>query len=543
MKKLLSVLHPFLIALAPILALCSRNTADVDPTSRTVLVGLGISLAAAGLVFGLFALLTRSLLRGALIASLTLILFFTYGHVFDVVKGFGWPARHHHIHLLVGGFWLLALGAGWAVLWRTRWNLAEASLVLTVAAGMMVGFSGVRLAGNSASRVSARALESPLPVSILSAKHPVAASPSSLDGGAKPDVYYIILDGYARGDVLQNIYGFDNSEFLNGLRERGFYVAEKSAANYPMTHLSLASSLNLDYLQEAGAPMGEEAEERTPYYAMIQNPLVGRIFRSNGYRFIHFATNYRGTESSEIADEVVRYRPAWLQGEFMDVLIRTSALRVMEPNVAGLHLHAFESLRGMSRKAGGKFVFAHFVVPHNPYVFDRHGGIRHDIRLDLQFKVKTGGWDNRQAYIDQLRFVNEKIEACIDSILANSQAPPVIIVQADHGSASLYNSMRGAAPEQGEAFVRERLPILNAYLVPEKVKAQLYPSISPVNSFRLLCNSMFGARYELLPERHYTGWYGSRNGLTEVTEIVKRGAPDARDVRQAKVTSAADMMD
>jgi hypothetical protein len=30
-----------------------------------------------------------------------------------------------------------------------------------------------------------------------------------------PDIYYIILDGYGRSDVLKNEYGYDNSDFLN----------------------------------------------------------------------------------------------------------------------------------------------------------------------------------------------------------------------------------------------------------------------------------------------------------------------------------------
>jgi hypothetical protein len=508
-----------------------------------VLTALGIAVVGAGLLFGLFAAMTRNLLGGALIASLTLVLFFTYGHVFDLVKALGWPVRHDHIHLLVGCVWLAGLMAGAGLIWRNRCNLAEASLVFTLAAGMMVGFSVVQLVGNSASHVSARSRRSPMVMRNLDAKQPAASSPVPASKGVKPDVYYIILDGYARGDVLHDVYEFDNSNFLNGLRDRGFYVAEESAANYPMTYLSLASSLNLDYLNDSSARRDDESEERTSFYAMIQDPLVGRIFRSNGYRFIHFATNYRGTESSEIADEIIRYRPAWLQGEFMEVLIRRSALRLMEPNVAGLHLHAFESLREMPQKPGPKFVFAHFIVPHNPYVFDRHGNVRHDVPLSLQFKEKTGGWDNRQAYIDQMIFVNQRIQECIDSILADSSIPPIIIVQADHGSASLYHSAEGDVPELDEAFIRERLPILNAYRVPENIRTRLYPSISPVNSFRVLCSEMFGTDFELLPERHYIGWYRSGNRMTEVTEVVKRKKPAPSVVGDAQVASGANVVE
>jgi hypothetical protein len=53
--------------------------------------------------------------------------------------------------------------------------------------------------------------------------------------GYNPDIYYIIVDGYARADVLREYYEFDNSEFLNGLEKRGFTVNDSSRANYYWT--------------------------------------------------------------------------------------------------------------------------------------------------------------------------------------------------------------------------------------------------------------------------------------------------------------------
>ncbi|HJR91180.1 MAG TPA: hypothetical protein VJ938_01925, partial [Acidimicrobiia bacterium] len=63
-----------------------------------------------------------------------------------------------------------------------------------------------------------------------------------------PDVYFVVLDGYARSDVLQEIYGFDNRVFEGMLRSNGFEVAENATANYSVTHFSLASTLGMDYV-------------------------------------------------------------------------------------------------------------------------------------------------------------------------------------------------------------------------------------------------------------------------------------------------------
>lgn len=65
----------------------------------------------------------------------------------------------------------------------------------------------------------------------------------------RPDIYFIVLDGYGREDMLRQLFGIDNSEFVGYLEEKGFIVPEHSLSNYPKTALSIASTLNLDYVQ------------------------------------------------------------------------------------------------------------------------------------------------------------------------------------------------------------------------------------------------------------------------------------------------------
>jgi hypothetical protein len=46
---------------------------------------------------------------------------------------------------------------------------------------------------------------------------------------------------------------------------------------------------------------------------------------------------------------------------------------------------------------------------------------------------------------------------------------------------------------------------LNAYYLPG-YKNKLYPSISPVNTFRLIFDSYFGGKYDMLPDvAYYSG--------------------------------------
>ena len=61
------------------------------------------------------------------------------------------------------------------------------------------------------------------------------------DDASHPDVYYVILDGYARADALATHYGYDNEPFLDALRERGFVVADQGhlelSVHLPVTRL------------------------------------------------------------------------------------------------------------------------------------------------------------------------------------------------------------------------------------------------------------------------------------------------------------------
>jgi hypothetical protein len=87
----------------------------------------------------------------------------------------------------------------------------------------------------------------------------------------------------------------------------------------------------------------------------------------------------------------------------------------------------------------------------------------------------------------------------IDRILAESDSPPIIILQADHSS-KVYNQLN---PVQ-DVKMKLLFPILNAYYLPGVGEEKLYSTITPVNSFRLLLNLYFGTHLPLLPDDSYT---------------------------------------
>ena len=537
MKDRTFVLHPVLCALAPVLTLWANNAEHVE--LYPMLLVCAASMLAAALLTGVFAILTRDVYRGAIIGSLFVLLFFLNGQAFDFVVTRGWIKHPRHADIVLGAGCLALFIAAWFAVVRMRFDPRKPTRILNIASSILVllavaGMPYKRVFGAAASQW----IEAPdrLPA-MLDKSNPSPAAPIPDDDPSKPDVYYIILDGYAREDVLKSLLGFDNSQFIRWLKDRGFYVAENSAANYPITHFSLASSLNLDYMDQVAACLPPDSDSQLPYYELIQNNLAGRIFRSQGYRFIHFATNFRATEDSQIADEVIRRYPSWMQNEFIEVLVRNSALRPFGPKVAEIHLNAFERLSDVPQQRGPKFVFTHFVLPHPPYVFDQDGNIRQDVLLDLDFRHRTQEPQDRIHYVNQLIFTNKKIMETIDAILANSRQKPVILLQSDHGSRFLFGGTPRALPKR-EAFLRERFPVLNAYYFPSELPCEIYPSISPVNSFRVVFNHLFGTDYELLEDRHYIVWHDFGIHLVDVTDTARKGAPTADDIARLEAMDA-----
>lgn len=494
--KNLSLAHPYLFAIVPIVHLYAHNFGQCD--LRELGRYVAVALAATALLLAIAWLVTRSMTKAACIATVIVVIFLNYGRLYDFL------VSEKALSLLpqYAGHWVLsclsvAIVAAAAVYFgRTQRNLQPLCGFLTCTAAILVALSAAQIVSQTETQDSELGnLLDPLQA------YP-KTSPLAEKTPDRPDVYYIILDGYARADNLQRMFDFDNSEFLNHLRSRGFYVADRSCSNYPYTFISLASSLHMRYLDDLLDP--NHGPNIYRFSSFLRSPLVGRIFQSKGYRFIHFKTNFFPTSRSDVADISIGGGPDWLRDEFSQVLWRSTMLRLFEPSMAQQHLRALEALTQIPRIKGPTFTFAHLIIPHHPYVFDRDGNV-------VQFVSQSLAWDaaigkNKHDYIEQMIFLNQKVQEVIDKILASSSVPPIIIVQADHGTMFTHPDGVPTAAEL-DRFGLERMPILNAYLVPEKMRQKLYPGISPVNTFRMLLTQCFGEHFDLLPDRNYVSSY------------------------------------
>lgn len=491
MKKAF-VIHPFLFTAFPILFLFAENIEQVSYVE--ILLPLVVVLGLTILAVLLSGVIFRNGRRGAAIVSISLVLFFSYGRAYDLVQGWRIAGLSvgRHMYLLIIWAELLASSIYW--LPRSSGALQRVTKILNVVAVALVGFSLLNVGLYEV--VTAR---------VSTSRGYVPDEPSAVvdgtDGASLPDVYYIVLDGYADSRTLREVYGYDNGAFIDALARRGFTIARHSRSNYPHTFLSLASSLNMQYVNDLAETLGAESEDRAIPYRMIKDNQVLRFLESKGYTSIHFSSGWGPTFRNPYADVNV---PCGGTSEFTIVLLRTTMLRPLERDLAwSLRervLCTFSRLGEMHTVKDPKFVFAHIMPPHPPYLFNRDG---EPISGGTPFLTLTAPWE-KEAYVDQLVFVNKKVLALLDEILSESSSPPIIILQADHGPAFSFDRARGPGwTRPTDEMLLERTGILNAYHLPGDGKDQLYDSITPVNTFRLIFSSYFGADHAVLDDKIY----------------------------------------
>ena len=513
---------PFLFSIQPVIQLFLINASELEfsEIARSMLV----SLLFGGIVLGTLQLIMRDWLKSSLIASLFIIFFFLFGDAADWVSKslkLG-PARADLLVLILTAIYIILWG--WLVRSRIK-NITSTNLYLNLLAILFLVNSGIQ-AGK-------HLRENGISLKPSNRSVPVAVLPADV---ARPDIYYIILDGYGRQDVLQKYYEFDNSSFVDALEKRGFYVAAESSSNYIQTLLSLSSSLNMDYIQFLKAD-GGPVENRAGLIEILNYSDVRDVLAQNGYQTVSFRNEYKATipgadiyyndNSASLVQPVTAFESIVINHSMARVLLHIptfKSLLIEAPYDSHRQyiLSTFAKLKEIASLEGDYFVYAHIIAPHPPFVFDDNGqAVSHDepfTLFDANYYIRD---HSRKGYIAgyrrQVQYINTLALDAVDAVLSRSKTPPIIIIQGDHGPGAYlhWGSLEQTLPA-------ERLGILNAYYFPGQDYESLYPSISPVNSFRVLLNQLFDGDYELLPDRHYYSYWSLPFDFIEVTDLSLR---------------------
>lgn len=484
--------HPVLFGVYPVIALMAMNIDQIRP--ETVLRSILVAMIGAALLYGVLYLALRRADKAALLASFWLALFYAYGHIYQAVEGralFGFVYGKHR-YLIAAAVFLFAAGSWWILKKAAGARplnqiLNLVSVFLLVIPAFQIGWFEYRFQKASAQQAE-----------------PAAAAEPAASGEDSPDIYYIILDGYSRADVMKDLYDLDITPFMDDLKSIGFVFPECTQSNYGITAFSMFASLNMNYLDAYGGPFPIGSErERVDYLQMrdyLRHSEVRRYLKQQGYQMVTFETGYWWLEIDDAETYIVannnpliRYSESYAVSNFEEMLLRTTAFRIFsEANDAlfrpltrrvktprehhyDVVKFALDSLDQVPEIPGKKFVYFHILAPHDPFVLSKDGEY-----------VPVGTEADIPGYPDEVAYLNKRIAALVRSLIAQSEVPPIIILQGDHGWDPRY-----------------RLEILNAYYLPGGGDQLIYPQITPVNTFRVVLNHYFGGSFDLLEDRSY----------------------------------------
>lgn len=485
-------IHPFALAAYPALFLYAENLREMVPPEQLVLP-LVVSVACAAGLLILLRVALGTLSSAALLTSWLVVAFFGYGHA--------WVLLESHLD--------------------EQWNLLAPWLAVTVS--IPIAWSWFRIQGlNTALNLLSLALVvfAVVQIGIFQVQLRLAqatTAPSDPEAATninasehRPDIYWIVLDRYGSNETMKREFGHDNSAFLDELRERGFFVAEASRANYLMTGLSLLATRDMEYLD--GERLREQAardDDWTPVYQGLRGRWdILEVLDPLGYRFAYIGPRWAPAQDHPEAD--VSYGPGDAH-EFTTVFMETTLLRALSAVSEQRQLDQrrlqyervvfeWESAHRSIDLAGPKFVHAHIVVPHHPYVFDADGNWL------TEQEERSLTWE--EGYVGQVLYANNEALNLIDALLDQpAEDRPVIALQSDEGPWPMPYLRDGGRPWADASVdeLRQKFEVLNAIYLPgvDAEEAGLHPSISLVNTFRVIFNSYFDARLQLLPDRSF----------------------------------------
>lgn len=333
--------------------------------------------------------------------------------------------------------------------------------------------------------------------------------PFDLTPTSKPNIYWFVLDGYGREDVLVEEFDFGGQAgFVNDLEQRDFTVSSRSVTPYPMTYLSMSSVLSANYT----ADEGDEIANLSPFFSVIQgeNRVVNTL-RSWSYSYIHVpGYGWDGSRCSGVEDVCINpstiQEAEWalLKGTPFRALLQSELTTTLQRSRAD-PLPVTQAL--MDSAARPYFALVHLMNPHPPYVWagrrcravEASGGL-------------SASWGT-QRYVDAIRCLNQRVLEAVDRVV-ESDPDAVIIIQGDHGPARNVNLFSNGDLSQWDAEnIWLRFGVLSAMRLPDGCSVPI--DLNLANTFRVVLGCLAREEVPLLSSRAWIA-HNSPGDLREI---------------------------
>ena len=527
-NKFSFTIHPILFSIFPIVFIFSVNI-HLLPFTEIILPSIVMISITSVFLFVLGKKFDNKN-KIALIISLLIILFFSYGHFYNVLDDSIENSEiTRHRYVLIPFFVMGVIGTIYFVRSNrifnnatTITNVIAITLLVIISVNILTDFSNGNFFGSpqlspNEKFLGVGASENNLFQNMFQINENMSNESNNINNEfLNPDIYYIILDEYPNNSSLKQFFKFDNTDFLEFLDENNFYVANKSSSNFPTTVQSLTSSLNMNYLSELTLKENPDSKNFQLLNELLSKNIVMHDFHNQGYRIQNVGSLWGPNgEFEKSSANICEYKEA-NRDSLVRELLETSIIsyfheRYSEQLRRDRILCSFEEIGKISEEqTKPNFVFVHMLLPHPPYIFGPNGE-----HVTPGNSLSGENWDNRDAHIDQIKFANKKLMQLIPKLL-NLENKPIIILQGDTGSGFELDWKNPT-----DKMIIERMGNLNAMYLPNSNYEQMYETITPVNTFRIIFNEYFDKNYDLLDDRNFWSRSQKPYQYIDVTNILK----------------------
>lgn len=317
---------------------------------------------------------------------------------------------------------------------------------------------------------------------------------------AKPDIYFLLFDEYASSLSLKNHFSYDNISLDTFLIAQGFHVQPKSTSNYDITPFSMASMLNMSYLK--GITNGEVSiEDYARCNELIRKNEVIDFLSSLGYDIVNYSIfdlagnpslttqNFLPLKTKLITDATLLNRAQKDLGWHLATgpyKIKWFSQKLIYANKRNneMFLKLVKDASSIVNKTP-RFFYVHFFLPHLPYYYRKDGNLKKE-------EVLLSEWNRwiTSPYLEYVTYTNSKIKELISTIKANTKDESVIIFMGDHG-------FRKATDDNDKTHYFENQ---DAVYFPSGDYHLFYDSVSAVNQFKIIFNTLFQQKFPLLKD-------------------------------------------
>ncbi|MBO9635969.1 MAG: sulfatase-like hydrolase/transferase [Chitinophagaceae bacterium] len=484
MKRTLSNI-PLMVLLLPVFFVLHGYAANTGFIRFGNTLPLYLSLITASVIlYLLFRVLLKDAAKAGLFTVYCMGFYLFFGAIYDFLKAYSPIAFLWKYSVLLGLFLVIALVL---FIWlrHTKKQLNRTMLFINL---LLLIFIGVDL----------------VTIAWTGKKNDTHSSGTNIiaAGTPKPNIYLLLFDEYSSSHALKEYYQFDNSGLDSFLTSQGFHLFPNSRSNYPETSFSMASCLNMDYLPWVKRGMEIKREHYQRCADEIRNNEVTRLLSSNGYEIVNqsifnlkdhptpVSQRWLHTDTRLITEETLLDR---LCNEFGWFFSRYAWLRTILP------VTSYEEqmqnndkllaavLHGSTQKtATPRFIYGHFLLPHFPYYKDKDGNIYPD---SIVHAVMAEKLPPLPKYLEYVQYANTEIKKLIMGIRQNDPQA-VVIFLSDHG-------YRWTVPVKQFSHV---FPNQNALYLPSGNYANFHDSLTNVNQFRILFNTLFNSKFPVLKD-------------------------------------------